>query len=145
MTEIFRHLRPKRYNMATHEIVTQKFGGISFMLKPVCEKTYDFWIYLCPKSAIFSTKQSVKTLRDRRDEGVVPFGRIVLDDSPLMDQLVAFVIKEKMELPSDASKLALEIILSNSHADFEKAKRAYFTHGRAWIEYTKDMKNAAAN
>lgn len=123
MTEIFRHLRPKWYDRKTHSIIPQKFGGISFLLKPVSEKTYDFWIYMCPQSAMFSTKQAVKTLRDKASEGIVPFGQIKLDDSPLMDQLAKFLIQEQMALPSDAAKYALEIIITNSYAEKKHAQK----------------------
>lgn len=136
MTEIFRHLRPKWYDRKTHEIIPQKFGGISFLLTPVSEKTYDFWIYMCPQSAMFSTKQAVKTLRDRVAEGIVPFGRIVIDDSPLMDQLAKFLIQEQMVLPSDAAKYALEIIITNSYAQKKHAQKEQQSSNtaRAYVE-----------
>ena len=117
MSEIFRHLRPKWYDRKTHQIIPQKFGGISFMLRPVAEKTYEFWIYMCPQSAMFSTKQAVKTLRDRCADGVVPFGHIVLDETPLMDQLTRFLIKEQMTLPSESAQYALEIVITNAYAE----------------------------
>ncbi len=117
MTEIFRHLRPKWYDRKKHEIVPQKFGGISFLLTPVSEKTYNFWVYMCPQSAIFSTKQAVKTLRDKALGGIVPFGQIVMDDSPLMDQLAKFLIQEQMALPSESAHYALEIIITNVYAE----------------------------
>ena len=138
MSEIFRHLRPKWYDRKTHQIIPQKFGGISFMLRPVAEKTYEFWIYMCPQSAMFSTKQAVKTLRDRASEGVVPFGRLVLDDSLLIDQLAKYLIQEQMALPSDAAKYALEIIITNAYADKRHAQKEQLS-ANAINAYTENV------
>lgn len=115
--EIFRHLRSKWYDRRKDDIVPAKFGGISFLLKPVADKTYDFWVYFCPKTAVFSAKQAVKTLRERSQEGIVPFGRIILDDSPLIDQLIKYLVKEQMSLPSETAHMALEIALVNAYAE----------------------------
>ena len=116
-TEIFRHLRPHWYDRRKHQLVPQPMGGFSFILVPRAEQTYDFWIYICPEDAPFSSKQAVMTLRERVSNGIVPFGTIELNDAPLIQQLTKYLITEMMALPSEASKQALTINLINSFAE----------------------------
>jgi len=116
MSEIFRHVRPHWYDYKSHRLIPQVRGGISFLLRPSAERTYDFWIYICPEDIEFSSKQAVKSLRDSAARGTVPFGHVVLTDEPIVDVLTRFVINEEMALPSDASKQLLSITTINDYA-----------------------------
>jgi len=116
-TEIFRHLRPHWYDRRKHQLVPQPMGGLSFMLVPSAAQTYDFWIYICPEDAPFSSKQAVKTLRECIPKRIVPFGTLTLDETPLIQQLTKYLISEMMALPSEASKQALTINLINAFAE----------------------------
>lgn len=117
MSEIFRHIRPHWYDYRTHRLVPQSKGGISFLLRPSAERTYDFWAYICPEDTEFSAKQAVKTLRDNAAKGTVPFGSVILTEEPIVDILTRFIINEEMALPSEASKQLLSITIINSYAN----------------------------
>lgn len=125
-TEIFRHLRSNWFDRRTSTLIPNPMGGVSFLLRPKAEKTYDFWVYICPDTASFSAKQSVKTLRERAASGVVPFGTISLTEEPLIEQLIRFVLSESGALPSELGKQVLEILICNISArtTFEKVKLA---------------------
>lgn len=122
--EIFRHLRSHWYDTKSGTLVPGNMGGVSFLLKPTAERTYVFWVYICPNSAIFSAKQATKTLRERATNEVVPFGEIKITDEPLLEQLIRFVLNEKMSLPSELGKQILDILIVNisARSKFEKAK-----------------------
>lgn len=129
-SEIFRHLRPHWFDYKSHRLIPHSQGGVSFLLRPQSPGTYDFWIYICPENATFSSRQAVKTLRDSADRGIVPFGTIQISDEPITDTLTRFVINEQMALPSEASHQLLKITIINSYANKklqeaeEKAKGA---------------------
>lgn len=125
-TEIFRHLRSTWFDRRNSTLIPNPMGGVSFLLHPRAEKTYDFWVYICPETATFSAKQSVKTLRERHAAGIVPFGTISLTDEPLIEQLIRFVLNEEMALPSELGKQILEILICNisARSTFEKVKLA---------------------
>lgn len=78
------------------------------MLRSAGEKTYDFWIYICPLDAEFSSRVAVKKLREVASQGVEPWGKITLDGSPLTEQLVKAVVRESI-FPSEVGKLLLRI------------------------------------
>lgn len=120
--EIFRHLRPQWFDAKTFNITPQKSGGISFLLKPLENGTYNYWLYICPLDAPFSTKVAVHNLRERAARSIEPWGRITLTDEPILIQLVKSVMSEEY-LVSDASKMAFEIIMTvwSSEAKKEKA------------------------
>lgn len=107
MAEIFRHYRPKQFDDTRLTIMPQKNGGVTFMLRPTGEKTYDFWIYICPLDAEFSSRAAVNRLREVADKGVSPWGNITLDGSPLTEQLVDAA--RKSVFPSEVGKLLLRI------------------------------------
>ncbi len=116
MAEIFRHLRPQWYNRAKHLIEPLTHGGISFLLQPVAERTYSFWIYICPEDAAFSSRQAVKSLRDTVARGTVPWGTITLTEDPIIEQLSKFIITEQHVLPSEVGHQVLKMVMVNNYA-----------------------------
>lgn len=116
MTEIFRHLRPRVVDESGMKLSTLSMGGVSFLLRPVDTGVYNFWVYLCPPSAMFSSRQAVKSLRDRADAGVVPYGTISLNDSPLIEQLVNFICSNT-SLPSEVPGYVSQICETNQLAE----------------------------
>jgi len=117
MSEIFRHVRPQWYDRRAHRLAVHSRGGISFLLRPQSERTYDFWVYICPEEVEFSAKQAVKALRDTVGRGTVPFGTVVLNEEPIIDVLTRYVVNENMALPSSASKQLLSITIINGYAN----------------------------
>lgn len=92
-TEIFRHLRPKWFDKKTFSLNTHVNGGISFMLRPTNEGQYNYWIYCCPLNIPFSAKQAVKSLRGVVARNVVPWGTLVINENPLIEQLTHELIQ----------------------------------------------------
>lgn len=84
MSEIFRHLRPR---MGCGENVrTDSKGGVSFLA--IRDRQFaDYWVYICPLDVPFSHKSALHHLRKSRHSGVVPWGRITLDERPLIQNL----------------------------------------------------------
>lgn len=120
MTEvIFRHFRPHAYDKKTHQLCPLVNGGVSFGVV----HSGDYWLYICPESIPFSTKQAVKSLRETIQRKVEPWGRIPLDKSPLLDQLIKSVLAEDSELPvSKVAQQVLDIKLYNSYAQHLEQK-----------------------
>ncbi len=116
-SEIFRHIRPHWFDKRRHSLVPHSQGGISFLLKPVSEGVYDFWVYICPHDIEFSSRQAVKSLREITERGVVPFGTITPGGEPLVESLTRFVINERMKLPSEAGQQLLMITIANGYAN----------------------------
>jgi hypothetical protein len=108
-TEIFRHLRPHQYNPRIENVEPMINGGISFMLQPVGEKQYDYWISICPLDCSFSAKQAVKNLREAAERGVVPWGTMTLTDDPLINQLENDVMNEYELIHSEIVHLVKSI------------------------------------
>lgn len=86
-TEFFRHLRPQWFDAQRLQLVPEPRGGVSFLLVPVAEGRYDFWLNICPMTAPFSAKQAVAHLRRARQAGTAPWGTVTLDDRPIIQQL----------------------------------------------------------
>lgn len=84
MSEIFRHLRPR---IGYGEIArNDPKGGVSFLA--VRDGQFaDYWVYICPLDVPFSHKSAIYHLRKNRKFGVVPWGRITLDERPLIQNL----------------------------------------------------------
>ena len=107
MTDIFRHYRPTKKGRPAEK------GGLSFLLRPTDYRVYNYWVYMCPLDTEFSAKQAVKTLRDRADSNVKPWGRVdIQNETPLIDLILEDLNNLTHELPSDAPKLA-ELIRQN--------------------------------
>lgn len=121
MSEIFRHLRPVWYDSIRAEILPMKNGGISFYLQPVNDShgAYYYWIYICPMEIPFSSKSAVKALRDRSERKVAPWGKIQINDDPLILQLLKSLMAES-DLPSHASKMAFDIVMTIWAAESKK-------------------------
>ena len=113
MSEIFRHLRPMRFNKDRMTVTPQRNGGISYLVKPtnVVRGEYEFWLYICPLDSEFSAKAAVKRLREVSEAGVAPWGRFRLDTWPLMDYLIWHTART--DLPTEAGKLVNHIWLQN--------------------------------
>ena len=110
MNEIFRHLRPTWFDKRRCEIHPETNGGLSFYLRPDGEpQCYNYWLYICPLDYPFSAKSAVRALRHRANTGVVPWGRVELNASPLTDQLINAVMSNN-GLKSAAGLLAFEIM-----------------------------------
>ena len=92
------------------------------MLKPTAEKQYDYWIYICPKDVQFSSKQSVKSLRDTSAKGTVPWGTIELDNTPMLDQLIASVLASTHHLPTEVNAYIRTILLFNNYSEARLAE-----------------------
>lgn len=114
MTEICRHLRPQFINNKNMTLQPNPMGGVSFLMRPTAEKQYDFWVYVCPPSIAFSSKQAVKSLRDKADSGIVPYGTITLDGRPLLDQLIEYVKSNHHGFPSEIPKQVDAMVTNNS-------------------------------
>jgi hypothetical protein len=106
MNEIFRHLRPK--------IGTWPFakndpkGGVSF-LAIRRGQVADYWVYLCPLNVTFSHKAAIFNLRKSRAAGVMPWGEVVLDGTPLIENLCTSAVSQK-DLHSEIDVLIDKII-----------------------------------
>ena len=88
------------------------------MLCPISEGTYQYWIYICPKNAQFSSKAAVKKLREVQQTGTVPWGELHLDDSPILNQLVTAAVNS--DLPTEVGALIYYIQQLNTLALLEK-------------------------
>lgn len=118
MHEFFRHYRPTWFNSKRQQIETLQHGGISFMLVAVEEGIYDYWIYICPKNIQFSSRAAVKRLREVKQSGTVPWGRLKLSDAPILNQLVVNAVN--CELPTEVQSLITYIQQLNTLAILEK-------------------------
>jgi len=110
---IFRHVRPQWFDRETVRLVPKKNGGISFAA--VCadeDHGYDFWIYQCPLDVPFSSRQAVKSLRDIVANDVAPFGFIRLEDEPIVQALIRFIVQERGVFPTETGKLMLDIVIN---------------------------------
>lgn len=115
-TQIFRHFRPVWLDERNACLKPSAHGGITFLVSPTGPKTYDFWIYICPPSISFSTRQATRALRDRCTRQVVPFGTISLvEGRPLLDQLISFMLRDSSALPSEAGQMVLDILINNMY------------------------------
>jgi hypothetical protein len=74
---------------------------------------YNFWIYVCPDDATFSSRKAVATLRDVASRGVKPWGTITLSEEPLLETAVASIIREDTDLPTKVSHQAFKIMIEN--------------------------------
>jgi hypothetical protein len=93
-------------------------GGISFMFLPADNfKEYNYWIYICPETASFSTSIAVKKLRAIASDGVKPWGTIQLDDTSILNKAIKSVLAEEDELPSSVAKYLFKIMIANFSAE----------------------------
>lgn len=137
-SNIFRHLRPRYFNSLKHSLDPHFNGGISFLLRPVGEGEYSFWVYICPPTAGFSSKQAVRSLVETADRGTVPWGTLHITEEPLLDQLIRFMIREDTKLPSETGKQVLKIVITNAMASHQQLKaqtEAAQTTRRLYNEY----------
>lgn len=120
MTEFFRHFRPLEVNQRG-EIISQRNGGISFLCIQHEDSSIDFWIYVCPFTAGFSSRAAVNGLRQSRTRAS-PWGRIEQPtDEPLILQLVR-AVGQKTDLPTDVTRIIREIAEQNLAAEEKHAQ-----------------------
>ena len=113
-SEIFRHVRPHWVNKARKTIDPLPHGGISFLFLTSGEdKSYDYWIYICPDDAIFSARVAAAKLRQVAASGVKPWGNISLSSSSILDEAIKSVLAEEDELPTEVALQLFEIMLTN--------------------------------
>lgn len=112
-TEFFRHLRPLWFDARRAELRPHPQGGISFLLRPVAPRTYQFWLTICPLDTTFSARQAVLTLR-RAASVAAPWGELELAAGPLLPQLVARAAAT--DLPSEVGHLLRHLTTVNELA-----------------------------
>lgn len=128
--EFFRHCRPLWFDLKRRDLVPETKGGVSFMLVPVTEGVYDFWLNICPMDATFSARQAVAHLRRARQNGTAPWGQVILDDRPIVEQLHdAVVNNDRHEIPAAGVGHQLRLIecinaIAHEHAQKAKPKPA---------------------
>lgn len=88
----------------------QRNGGISFLCLQHEDSRVDFWVYVCPLDAGFSSKAAVRRLRDAK-ESAAPWGTFMPTNDPLLSQLCAQV--RQTDLPSTVPTILLEMIVNN--------------------------------
>jgi hypothetical protein len=106
-------------------------GGVSFLLQHGDEVgRVDFWTYICPLDAEFSSKQAVKTLRTVVQRGIKPWGCLKLKgDVPLLDQLTENIIGADGPIPTGLNWVLWTITKHNEQqelrckAEIEKRAR----------------------
>lgn len=60
----------------------------------------------------FSSRQAVKSLRDIVANDVAPFGFIRLEDEPIVQALIRFIVQERGVFPTETGKLMLDIVIN---------------------------------
>lgn len=115
MSEIFRHLRPLTFDKDRLALAPRRNGGVSYMLRLKEDSTYDFWLYVCPLDAEFSSKAAVHKLRQVADSGVAPWANVTMNGAKLIDLLVAATVQT--DLPTEVGKLAEYIWRLNNSAE----------------------------
>lgn len=131
--EIFRHLRPKSYNAVTREIAPLSNGGISFLLLPDGDATYNYWLNACPSWAPFSSRVAVQQLRAAVQRNVVPWGTIKSTGEPILDQIVTSLLAGGF---SEVRQQVAAIALITGHA-LDRQRRANELTEQARKYYTE--------
>lgn len=130
MSEIFRHLRPLYFDKDRVTVTPQRNGGVTYLVKPIGQAHYEFWIYICPLDAEFSAKVATRKLREVANNGVAPWGNFRLEQWPLMDYLVWHTART--DLPTEAGKMADQIWkhnqLQKELKEIAVAKRKVLSH-----------------
>ena len=109
----------------------QKNGGISFLLRPTANNWYDFWVYICPFDAEFSSKVAVNRLRYIANSGTAPWSNIVMNGEPLIDLLIIATVSESV-LPTSVGNFIDAILEQNLTAEI---KRSAFQNLNAKVMY----------
>lgn len=121
MSEFFRHLRPVEFDRKTGLINNSPYGGISFLLTPIGEKCYKYWIYICPLTFQFSAKTAIARLRQCKENNTVEWGTVNLDGRPIIEILIED-LSSADKLPSESTMIAYSILSQNEHAAFSRNK-----------------------
>lgn len=142
MTEIFRHYRPLHFDKARTELKPLKNGGVSFMLRPTDQRTYEFWVHICPLDAEFSAKAAVKRLREAADSVVVPWATITLDDRPIVQQLIEASLTHS-SLPTHLGSIVDMISAINHREELKYEAKVFKTN--AYLTYCAEKANDKEN
>lgn len=123
-SEFFRHHRPLWFDLKRRELIPETKGGVSFMLVPVAEGVYDFWLNICPMDATFSARQAVAHLRRARENGVAPWGQLTMNDRPIIEQLTNAVQYGSGLLPAAGVTHQLKLIECINEIAYDHERRA---------------------
>lgn len=120
--EIFRHFRPHFFNQTRMALEPFKCGGLSFLIVPVEQDVYNFWVYICPEDVGFSARQAVSSLKKIHNQETAPFGTIMLNNISIIEAISQNLINGPHLLPTEAGKQMLNIMLTNNEAELKKLK-----------------------
>lgn len=108
----FRHIRPIVYDAVSHTMSRHPKGGVSIYIAPIADRSYDYWIYVCPLDTRFSARQAVHSLRQTSLEAT-PWGNISLgDEESIVNKLISSM-GAASELPSDIPNMVKAILAGN--------------------------------
>lgn len=110
----FRHFRPVFFDKVSMTLKSASRGGISFLFKPVDQGVYDYWIYVCPEDAAFSSSAAVHKLSIVANQGTKPWGQILKNDNPILETAIKSLISEPSPLPTTVGQLALRFVMNNA-------------------------------
>jgi hypothetical protein len=108
----FRHIRPLVYDAVSHTMTRHPKGGVSFYIAPIADRSYDYWIYVCPLDTRFSARQAVHSLRQNAKE-TAPWGNIALGDGESIINKLINDMETASELPSDIPNMVKAILAGN--------------------------------
>lgn len=108
----FRHVRPLVYDPISHTMTRHPKGGVSFYIAPIADRSYDYWIYVCPLDTRFSARQAVHTLR-QNSGNVAPWGNIALGDEESIINKLVNNMETAPELPSNIPNMVKSILAGN--------------------------------
>lgn len=115
--EIFRHLRPQHCNLDRKTLDTGPLGGISFLFLLASDATqYNYWIYICPSNAVFSTKTAIRQLRRAAAGGIKPWGTVKPQEQSILHAGLKSIMSEETDLPSEAAQYAFKMLMNNFRA-----------------------------
>jgi len=106
--EIFRHFRPVYYDKSKHVILPETCGGVSFLLSPIEQSKYEYWVYICPLKISFSSKQAISTLRKVKED-IDPWGSIIMDGRKIIDLLLEDCRFREFLFPTSINNLIEDI------------------------------------
>ena len=117
----FRHFRPEYFDKKSMSLKPSAYGGISFLFHPKEYGVYDYWIYVCPIDAKFSSTAAITRLKSLISDGIKPWGTINKLEEPVLNTAIRSIISEQNELPTTVSHLALKFVMNNLQ---EQTKRS---------------------
>lgn len=117
--EIFRHIRPLWFNKSRNTLDTAPNGGISFLFLPSeTHGNFNYWIYVCPNDALFSSKTAVNKLRAAVKNKTKPWGNISLSDDSILDTAVESILMKSSGLETQVPNQLSEILVTKFRAEY---------------------------